>query len=126
MKLSEKWLQEWVNPHLEPQQLAEQLTLAGLEVKAQPIAKNFKGVRVGEIIAVKSHEVANILVCQVNIGEILTIVTGASNVKAGMKVPVATIGAQLPTATAPEPLKSVTIKGIISDGMLCARQELGL
>jgi len=96
MKFSEAWLREWVNPELDTQQLAEQLTMAGLEVDAvEPVAAGFSGVIVAEVLVVDAHPDADKLrVCQVAAGkdEPLQIVCGAPNVRAGMKAPLATVG----------------------------------
>ena len=128
MQISESWLREWVNPsQLNTQQLGHQLTMAGLEVDAlQPIAPAFTGVFVGEVVAVEPHPQADRLrVTTVNVGqaENLQIVCGAANVRAGLKVPVATIGAVLPNDFA---IKRAKLRGVESFGMLCAAQELGL
>ncbi|HMV60660.1 MAG TPA: phenylalanine--tRNA ligase subunit beta, partial [Agitococcus sp.] len=117
-----------MNPsQLNTQQLGHQLTMAGLEVDAlQPIAPAFTGVLVGEVVAVEPHPQADRLrVTTVNVGqaENLQIVCGAANVRAGLKVPVATIGAVLPNDFA---IKRAKLRGVESFGMLCAAQELGL
>jgi len=127
MKLSEQWLREWVNPPLSTTELADMLTMAGLEVEsAQPVAQSFAGVVVGEITEIKPHPDADSLrLCQVQIGDVtpLSIVCGASNVRVGMRVPTAMIGAELPGG---KTIKDTTIRGVKSDGMLCSASELGL
>ncbi len=101
MKISEQWLRQWVNPNNTSEQLAEQLTMAGLEIDDRyAVARAFSGVVVGEVISVEQHPDADKLrVTQVNIGEAepLQIVCGAPNVTVGMKAPVATVGAVLPS-----------------------------
>lgn len=100
MKISENWLRTWVNPAIDSDTLSDQLTMLGLEVdELAPVAKPFTGVVVSEVLTVEQHPDADRLrVTTVNIGsgEPLQIVCGAPNVRAGMKAPVATIGAVLP------------------------------
>ena len=100
MKFSEQWMREWVNPAIDSETLSAQLTMAGLEVDAvAPVAEDFRGVVVGEVLEVAPHPDADKLrVCRVNVGQdvSLTIVCGAANVHAGMRAPTATIGAVLP------------------------------
>ena len=99
MKFSENWLREWVNPPITTEQLAEQLTMAGLEVDSiTKLAGEFTGVVVGHVLECAQHPNADRLrVCKVTIGtDVLPIVCGASNVRAGLKVAVATVGAVLP------------------------------
>jgi phenylalanyl-tRNA synthetase beta chain len=127
MRISEAWLREWVNPKLGTGELAEQLTMAGLEVDSvEPAAPAFTGVVVAEILSVESHPDADKLrVCQVNAGESspLQIVCGAPNARAGIKVPLATVGAVLPGDMK---IKQAKLRGVASSGMLCAARELGL
>jgi len=124
MKFSEAWLREWVDPAITTEQLVAQLTMAGLEVDAaQPAAGKFSGVIVGEILSVEPHPNAEKLrVCQVKGHEagISQVVCGAANARAGIKVPFATVGAQLPELT----IKAATLRGVESAGMLCAQTEL--
>ncbi|MES9940101.1 MAG: phenylalanine--tRNA ligase subunit beta [Candidatus Thiodiazotropha sp. 6PLUC2] len=127
MKFSEAWLREWVNPQVTTQELADQLSMAGLEVDSvEPVASEFTGVVVGEVLARDPHPDADKLsVCQVNIGEeeMLQIVCGAKNVAAGMRVPVATVGARLPGDFK---IKKAKLRGVTSLGMICSASELGL
>ena len=127
MQISESWLREWVNPALTTQQLGHQLTMAGLEVDAiQAVAPPFNNVFVGEVLSVEAHPQADRLrVTTVNVGqaELLQIVCGAPNVRVGLKVVVATLGAKLPNSI---DIKRAKLRGIESFGMLCAAQELGL
>ena len=94
MKFSEAWLREWVNPKITTEQLADQLSMAGLEVDSvEPAAPPFTGVVVGEVLSREPHPDADKLsVCNVDIGGDATsqIVCGAKNVAAGMKVAVPT------------------------------------
>jgi len=127
MKFSEQWLREWVNPVISTDELAEQLTMAGLEVDAiEPVAGDFNNVVVAEVIKVEKHPDADKLrVCQVNVGEKLDlqIVCGAPNVQEGMKVPAALVGAKLPGGLK---IKQSRLRGVESHGMLCSAKELGL
>lgn len=127
MKISENWLRSWVNPAVDSDVLAHQLTMAGLEVDdSSTVAKPFTGVVVGEVLTVEQHPDADRLrVTTVNIGagEPLQIVCGAPNVAVGLKVPVATIGAVLPGDFK---IKKGKLRGVESHGMLCGASEIDL
>ncbi|MEQ1087196.1 phenylalanine--tRNA ligase subunit beta [Acinetobacter seifertii] len=127
MKISENWLRTWVNPAIDSDTLSDQLTMLGLEVdELAPVAKPFIGVVVGEVLTVEQHPDADRLrVTTVNIGsgEPLQIVCGAPNVRAGMKAPVATIGAVLPGDFK---IKKGKLRGVESQGMLCGASEIDL
>ncbi|OUD12600.1 phenylalanine--tRNA ligase subunit beta [Thioflexithrix psekupsensis] len=127
MKFSENWLRDWVNPDINTAALAEKLTMAGLEVEGiEPVAPAFTGVCVGEVLQVEPHPNADKLrVCQVNVGQEtpLNIVCGAANIAAGLKVPVAQIGAKLPGDFS---IKKSKLRGVASEGMICSISELGL
>ncbi|MCO8041335.1 phenylalanine--tRNA ligase subunit beta [Acinetobacter bohemicus] len=127
MKISENWLRTWVNPAIDSEKLSDQLTMLGLEVdELAPAAKPFTGVVVGEVLTVEQHPDADRLrVTTVNIGsgEPLQIVCGAPNVRAGMKAPVATIGAVLPGNFK---IKKGKLRGVESQGMLCGASEIDL
>lgn len=126
MKFSEQWLREWVNPAVGTDELAAQITMAGLEVDAiDPVAGVFSGVVVAEIVATAPHPDAEKLqVCRVNAGsEEVQIVCGAANARPGIKVPLATLGAVLPGDFK---IKKAKLRGVESFGMLCAEEELGL
>ncbi|MFT0772718.1 phenylalanine--tRNA ligase subunit beta [Psychrobacter aquimaris] len=135
MKISEQWLRQWVNPTNTSEQLAEQLTMAGLEIDDRyAVARAFSGVVVGEVISIEQHPDADKLrVTQVNIGdaEPLQIVCGAPNVTVGMKAPVATVGAILPSDDASNgkagfKIKKSKLRGVASNGMLCGASEIDL
>jgi phenylalanyl-tRNA synthetase beta chain len=132
MKISENWLRQWVNPAVDSDVLAHQLTMAGLEVDdSSNVAKPFNGVVVGEVLTVEQHPDADRLrVTTVNIGtgEPLQIVCGAPNVAVGLKVPVATIGAILPGGGSGQELKikKGKLRGVESHGMLCGASEIDL
>ncbi len=127
MKFSENWLRTWVNPELTSDELGYLLTMAGLEVEdSEAVAPEFNNVVVAEVLSVTKHPDADRLnVCQVNVGEAesLTIVCGAANVAAGLKVPCARIGAVLPGDFK---IKQAKVRGVASFGMLCSDKELGL
>ena len=127
MQISEAWLRELVNPSVTTEELVEQLTMAGLEVDSvEPAAAEFSGVVVGEVVAKEQHSNADKLsVCQVNVGEAepLQIVCGANNVRVGLKIPAALVGAILPGDFK---IKKSKLRGELSLGMLCSEKELGL
>lgn len=127
MKFSEQWLRSLINPPLNSEQLAHLLTMAGLEVEEQSsAAPPFSKVVVAEVLSLNKHENADRLnVCQVNVGlaEPIQIVCGASNVAAGLKVPCALVGAELPGDFK---IRQAKVRGVESFGMLCSAKELGL
>ena len=127
MKISEKWLREWVNPSLSTNELSEQLSMAGLEVDgAEPVAGEFTGVLVGEVVECGQHPNADKLrVTKVSVGgdELLDIVCGAPNCRQGIKVAVAVVGAVLPGNFK---IKKAKLRGEPSMGMLCSFSELGI
>ena len=127
MKFSEQWLREWVNPSVDTATLAEQLTMAGLEVDSiEPAAPDFDHIIVGEVVAMQPHPEADRLnMCEVSVGgnENLKIICGASNVAVGVKVPAAVIGAVLPGGMK---IKKAKLRGVESFGMLCSAAELGI
>lgn len=124
MIISEHWLREWVNPKLTTEELAAQLTMSGLEVDAvTPVAGDFSGVVVAEIIEAEQHPDADKLrVCTVDTGDgTVQIVCGAPNARVGLKAPLATVGAVLPGNFK---IKKAKLRGVESQGMLCAEAEL--
>lgn len=127
MKVSELWLREWVNPSQDAKELAGLLTMAGLEVDAlSPVAGAFDQVIVAEVISTSPHPQADKLtVCQINTGQssLLQVVCGAANVRPGLKVALAQIGANLPNGMQ---IKETKLRGELSQGMLCSISELGL
>ncbi len=127
MQISEAWLRELVNPPVNTEQLVEQITMAGLEVDSvRPAAAQFSHVVVAQVVSLAQHPNADKLkVCQVDVGEAepLQIVCGAANVRAGLKVPAALIGAVLPGDFK---IKKSKLRGELSFGMLCSEKELGL
>lgn len=127
MKFSEQWLRQWAHPNVNTETLAETLTMAGLEVEAvEPIGVGLDNVFVGEVLTAEPHPNADRLrACAVNVGadEPLSIVCGAANVRAGLKVAVATVGAVLPGDFS---IKKAKIRGLESHGMICSSSELAL
>ncbi|KGD72849.1 phenylalanine--tRNA ligase [Tatumella morbirosei] len=127
MKFSELWLREWVNPALSSEQLSGQITMAGLEVDGvAPVAGDFHGVVVGEVVECGQHPNADKLrVTKINVGSdrLLDIVCGAPNCRQGLKVAVATVGAVLPGDFK---IKAAKLRGEPSEGMLCSYSELGI
>ena len=131
MKFSESWLREWVNPTISSDELARQITMAGLEVDAvEAVAGEFSGVLIGEVVECGPHPDADKLqVTKINLGadfndgELVDIVCGAKNCRLGLKVAVATVGAVLPGDFK---IKKAKLRGVASHGMLCSESEIGL
>ena len=133
MQFSESWLRQYVNPELDSAALGHAMTMAGLEVEEQhSVAPPFTQIVVAEILSAEQHPDADRLrVCKVNAGtgQELQIVCGAPNARAGIKIPCALVGAQLPPAEAggkPFQIKVGKLRGVESQGMLCSGRELGL
>ncbi|MDP1886330.1 phenylalanine--tRNA ligase subunit beta [Polaromonas sp.] len=132
MQFPESWLREFCNPPLTTGQLAETLTMAGLEVEElKPVAPPFTNIVVGEIRQAVQHPNADRLrVCQVDVGQggLLNIVCGAPNARVGIKVPCALVGAELPPGEDGKPfvIKVGKLRGVESQGMLCSARELKL
>jgi phenylalanyl-tRNA synthetase beta chain len=127
VKITYSWLNEFTPLNQTPAELAQRLTLSGLEVESMaPVAPPFHGVVVGEVLECGRHPDADKLsLCQVTTDgkDRLGIVCGARNVRAGLKVAVAKVGAELPGGLA---IKRTKIRGVESNGMLCSARELGL
>ncbi len=132
MQFPESWLRTYCNPSLSTQELADTLTMAGLEVEElRPVAPPFSSIVVAEIKEAEQHPDADRLrVCKVDIGqpELLQIVCGAPNARAGIKVPCALVGAELPPGEDGKPFKIKVgkLRGVQSYGMLCSARELQL
>ena len=132
MQFPESWLREFCNPPLSTEQLAETLTMAGLEVEElKPVAPLFTRIVVCAIKEAVQHPNADRLrVCQVDVGRgsMLTIVCGAPNARVGIKVPCALVGAELPPGEDGKPflIKVGKLRGVESHGMLCSARELKL
>jgi phenylalanyl-tRNA synthetase beta chain len=130
MQFPESWLREFCNPSITTQELADTLTMAGLEVEElQPVAPPFTGIVVGEIKEAVQHPDADRLrICQVDVGQgaLLNIVCGAPNARVGIKIPCAMVGAELPPGEDGKPFKIKVgkLRGVESQGMLCSAKEL--
>lgn len=132
MKISYNWLKQYINLDVEPETLSTVLTDIGLEVegieKYQSVKGGLEGIVIGEVITCKQHSNADKLsVTTVNIGseELLSIVCGAPNVAAGQKVVIATVGTTLYNGDESFKIKRAKIRGEVSEGMICAEDELG-
>jgi len=126
MKVSFNWLKEYADCELSPLELADRLTMAGLEVEGvEEVGSALKGVVVAQITSIAPHPQADRLsLCSVKTGErTYPIVCGAHNMKEGDKVALAIAGAELPGAVQ---IKKTKIRGEPSEGMLCSEAELGL
>ncbi|MET1077044.1 MAG: phenylalanine--tRNA ligase subunit beta [Pseudomonas sp.] len=124
MKFSEQWLRGWVSPQVSRDDLVARLSMAGLEVDSvTPAAGQFSGVIVGEVLSTEQHPDADKLrVCQVSDGkDSFQVVCGAPNVRPGLKIPFAQIGAELPGDFK---IKKAKLRGVESNGMLCSASEL--
>ncbi|MDU2066118.1 MAG: phenylalanine--tRNA ligase subunit beta [Sporomusaceae bacterium] len=126
MQASIKWLKEYVDFTVDPDVLGEQLTMAGIPVEAvQHLGENLTNVVTGKVLDIYPHPDADKLsICKIDVKtEILTIITGAKNVTKGAVVPVAKIGAKLPTGMK---IKESKLRGLPSYGMLCSAKEMAL
>ena len=134
MIISESWLRSFCNPSMTSDELAHALTMAGLEVEGvTPAAPPFTKIVVGEIVSREKHPNADRLsVCMVNVGQHaaapLQIVCGAPNARAGIRIPCALVGAELPPDAAGTPfvIKQAKMRSVESNGMLCSAKELGI
>ena len=127
MNISTSWLREWISPVVTDEILAEQLTMAGLEVDGiETVAPAFSKVVVGHVVSCEKHPDADKLnLCQVDVGEAETvqIICGAKNVRTGLKVMAALVGAKLPGDFK---IKKAKLRGVESFGMICSESELGI
>ena len=126
MKISQNWLHEWVNPQVDTEEFCATITMAGLEVDSvEPAAGEFTKIVVARVNSIEKHPDADKLnVCKVDVGgEELQIVCGAANVREGLVVACATIGAVLPGNFK---IKKSKLRGVESFGMLCSEKEMGL
>jgi len=131
MRVSLKWLSDYVPIRLSPQELADKLTMAGLEVeRMEAIGDRWANIFVGQIIEIEKHPQADRLqLALVDLkGEKLKVVCGAPNIEVGQKVPLARVGARVldPHTGQPVRLKPARIRGVLSEGMLCSERELGI
>lgn len=126
MKISTKWLKEWLDYEVSTDTLVQDLTMGGIEVDCVEKLPNLDKVVIGEVLKCEQHPNADKLkICQVSVGleNSLQIICGASNVRQGLKVAVAMIGAKLPNDLT---IKAAKLRGENSQGMLCSTNELGL
>ena len=133
MQFSESWLRQYVNPSLDSDALGHAMTMAGLEVEEQhSVAPAFTKIVIAQILSAEQHPDADRLrVCKVDAGtgQELQIVCGAPNARAGIKIPCALVGAELPPSEPggkPFQIKVGKLRGVESQGMLCSGRELGL
>jgi phenylalanyl-tRNA synthetase beta chain len=132
MQFSESWLRTFCNPSISTAELAETLTMAGLEVEdLKSVVPPFAHIVVGEIKEAEQHPNADRLrVCKVDVGqaELLNIVCGAPNARVGIRIPCALVGAELPPGEDGKPfvIKVGKLRGVESQGMLCSAKELQL
>ncbi len=132
MQFPESWLREYCDPPISTAELSELLTMAGMEVEeTRPAAPPFSGVVVAKVLSVTQHPNADRLnVCEVDAGTgaTLQIVCGAPNVRPGIRVPCALVGAQLPPGDDGKPfvIRLGKLRGVESQGMLCSARELKL
>jgi phenylalanyl-tRNA synthetase beta chain len=133
MQFSESWLRQYVNPSLDSKALGHAMTMAGLEVEERhSVAPPFTKIVVAQILSAEQHPDADRLrVCKVDAGtgQELQIVCGAPNARAGIKIPCALVGAELPPSEVggkPFMIKLGKLRGVESQGMLCSGRELGL
>ena len=128
MKVSQNWLETLVDINSTPEELSEKLSIGGFEVDSlEDCSSNINGVVLGKVLTVVKHEGSNKLsICKVDIGksQILQIICGARNIKPGIYVHVATVGTHLKPVDLT--IKKSEIRGVISEGMICSLQELGL
>ena len=127
MLFSENWLREWTDPEISAQELADTLTMAGLEVdNVQKQKPEFSKVVIGEILEIQPHPDSNKLsLCKVAHSKTksVDVVCGAQNIAVGLRVPLAQVGAKLPNGLT---IKKSKIRGAVSEGMICSAAELGL
>ncbi len=133
MKISNNWLKEYIKTDLKTDKIGEYLTDIGLEVegidKFESIKGSLEGIIVGKVLTCEQHPNADKLkktTVDVGNGKILNIVCGAPNVAAGQTVPVAVVGTMIHKGSESFPIKEAKIRGEISQGMICAEDEMGL
>ncbi|MGF1534362.1 MAG: YtpR family tRNA-binding protein, partial [Bernardetiaceae bacterium] len=134
MKISLHWLQRFIALDTTPEEISNLLTNSGLEVEGievyEEIEGSLQGLVIGEVLTCMAHPNADKLrLTTVDVGQeaLLSIVCGAPNVAAGQKVVVALVGATLyPAAGEPFKIKKSKIRGELSEGMICAEDEMGL
>ncbi len=126
MKFTLNWLKEYVAVDLTVEELADRLTMLGLEVdNITPLGQGIEQIRIGRVLAVNPHPNADRLtLCQVEVDKkVYSVVCGAPNVRAGLLVPIALPGTTMPSGLL---VKEAAIRGEVSQGMLCSEKELGI
>lgn len=126
MQVPYNWLKTYIDFPYTPEELSHKFTMAGLEVeKLDYLGKGLEDIKIGKIIEINNHPNADKLkICKVDIGnKVLQMITGAPNVRVDIKVPVAEVGVTLPTGMKIEETK---LRGKVSEGMICSKDELGL
>lgn len=134
MKISNNWLKDYIKTELKPERIGEFLTDIGLEVegidKFESIKGSLEGIIVGKVLTCEKHPNADKLkktTVEIGNGKVLNIVCGAPNVEAGQTVPVAVVGTKIYDKTGSFfEIKEAKIRGEVSQGMICAEDELGL
>ena len=133
MNISYNWLKEYVDFELTAQEVADALTSEGLEVgcveEVQPVKGGLQGLVIGEVLTCVPHPNSDHMhICTVDLGEgePVQIVCGASNVAAGQKVVVATLGCKLYDGDECFTIKKSKLRGVESNGMICAEDEIGI
>ncbi len=128
MKVSQNWLKNYVEITSTPEDLSEKLSIGGFEVESlEDCSENVNGVVLGKVLSVLKHEGSDKLsICQVDIGtsKNLQIICGAQNIRPNIYVYVATVGTNLSAVNLT--IKRSEIRGVMSEGMICSLQELGL
>lgn len=127
MKVPVKWLKDYVNVDIAPKELGDKLTLSGSKVEEVITSGDeIQNVVTGKLMKIEPHpDVEKLVICQLNVGseELIQIVTGANNMKEGDIVPVALHGSSLPGGVK---IKKGKLRGIVSNGMMCSEEELGI
>ncbi len=131
MRVSLRWLSDYVKVELSPEELAHRLAMAGLEVESvEKVGEFWEGIRIGRVVRLERHPNADRLwLATVDLGDYQeTVVTGAPNLREGVKVPFAPVGSRLidPQQGKLVELKAARIRGIESRGMVCSEAELGI
>lgn len=127
MKVPVKWLKDYVNIDISPKELADRLTLSGSKVEEViTTGDEIENVVTGKLMSIVPHpDAEKLVICQLNVGaeDLIQIVTGANNMKEGDIVPVALHGSSLPGGVK---IKKGKLRGIVSNGMMCSEEELGI
>ncbi len=127
MKVSLNWLKQWVDVEDSPEGIADRMTMVGLEAASiEPFGVGYDDIVIGKILKITPHPDAEKLsLCEVTVGgpETLPIICGATNIYEGAVVPVSLVGATIPAGLK---IRRSKIRGVLSEGMICSEEELGL